>query len=421
MLSFNSVIILFTDSRATVIILNIEMSIKNLLKRSNALNRLNARIKSYQQEKQGKRSIDYYCNDVSQRGLGIPRGIELIGALSERLASREIYPVRKLKGDLHIFLAFGLNNWESVLPLALTPFGKVTTFSWQAKGFFDYREDWQKWKDNLNAQMLNAFKKAYTEQPVDIMVGYLSDFNTKKETLLEIGKNGVIIFNMNWDDKLYFAGNVNGQPRSVKGIVSGVDLNLTNAPDSCIKYFVEGGLAMFWPEAAHPDIHKPYDVPYEFDVSFVGGRYGWRPKFIAELQKMGIKVSTFGNGWENGPLSDGEMVELYSRSRINLGFAAIGHSKRLICLKGRDFEVPMSGGLYLTQDNPELSLVYYVGKEIVTCRDEKDCAEKIRYFLNHPEEAARIKEAGRKRALRDHTWKKRFEDIFKIAGFIKGV
>ncbi|MCK4500348.1 glycosyltransferase, partial [Candidatus Babeliales bacterium] len=174
----------------------------------------------------------------------------------------------------------------------------------------------------------------------------------------------------------------------------------------------------FWPEAAHPDIHKPYDLQFEYDVSFVGGKYGWRPKFIARLQKMGVNITCFGNGWENGPLSDEEMVKLYSRSRINLGFAGVGHSKKLMCLKGRDFEVPMSGGLYLTQDNPELSLVYNVGKEILTYRNEKDCVQKIKWLLDHPDEAANIREAGRIRVLKDHTWEKRFLDIFKITGLL---
>ena len=50
-----------------------------------------------------------------------------------------------------------------------------------------------------------------------------------------------------------------------------VDLNLTNATELYIKYFdfVEGGFAMFLTGAASPEIHKPYDVPFEFDVSFI--------------------------------------------------------------------------------------------------------------------------------------------------------
>lgn len=214
---------------------------------------------------------------------------------------------------------------------------------------------------------------------------------------------------------------VGGRYTSTAAIASVVDLNLTNSPESIIKYRVHGGLGMYWPKGACHDIHKPYRTRFEFDVSFVRGKYGWRPKFVERLQKMDIKVTCFGNGWENGPLSNEEMVRLYSLSRINLGFAAVGHSKKLMCLKGRDFEVPMSGGLYLTQDNPELSLVYEVGKEIVTYQKVRDCAEKIRYLLDHPEEAAKIRKAGRERALKDHTWERRFERIFKMVGLLNPI
>ena len=235
-----------------------------------------------------------------------------------------------------------------------------------------------------------------------------------------MGESGAVIFNFCWDDKLSFRGKKVGDRWSGPATLAPVvDLNLTNAPDSCIKYMVEGGLAMFWPEAAHPDIHKSYDLPFEYDVSFVGGKYGWRPRFISKLQKLGVNITCFGNGWKNGPLSDDEMVKLYSRSRINLGFAGVGYSKKLMCLKGRDFEVPMSRGLYLTQHNPELSLVYDVGKGIVTYKDEKKCVEKIKWLLADPDEADKIRDAGRKRTLKDHTWEKRFEKIFRLAGIME--
>lgn len=79
----------------------------------------------------------------------------------------------------------------------------------------------------------------------------------------------------------------------------------------------------------------------------------------------------------------------------------------------------MSGGRYLTQDNPELSLVYEVGKEILAQENEKDCAEKIKWLLANPEQAAKIREAGRKRALKDYTWEKRFEKVFRLSGIME--
>jgi len=395
------------------------MNIKNFLKKSILLNRLNIWMKGHFQEFKANRELLYYEREAVRKNLKILEGNELAVEIRQRLASRGINPLPKPKGNLHIFLAFAINNWEYILPIALKPFGKVTVFEWKSLGFDQDSKNWLKVRDIMNKEMLNAFKKAHSEQPVDAVVGYLCGYNTSLETLTEIGKAGAVIFNFCWDDKLHFLGpKVGGRYYGPAAIASAVDLNLTNAPNSCIKYLVCGGLSMFWPEAAHPDIHKPYDVPFEFDVSFVGSKYGWRPKFIAKLQRMGIKVTCFGNGWENGPLSDKEMVKLYSRSKINLGFAGIAQSKKLMCLKGRDFEIPMSGGLYLTQDNPELALVYEIGKEIITYKNGKDCVKKIKWLLNNPDEAEIIRKAGRERALKEHTWEKRFEDIFHLAGIM---
>ena len=149
-----------------------------------------------------------------------------------------------------------------------------------------------------------------------------------------------------------------------------------------------------------------------------GGRYGWRPKLIEILRKSGISVTCYGDGWENPSLLEKEMIEIYSKSRINLGFSGVGYSSRLMCLKGRDFEVPMSGGLYLTQNNPELSLVYDVGAEILTYDNAKDCINKIKWVLNNPVIAKKIRENGRVAALERHTWKGRFKDIFQLSNFI---
>ncbi len=396
------------------------MSIKQRLKKIPIFYQANAAVKTRLQERKAADELAYYRCKAFEARMKLPEGNVLVRALRERLFQRGIHPISKQKGELHIFLVYSLNNWEAVLPFSLKPFGRVSEFEWRSLGFDNKSDSWMKQRDSMNKAMLEAFQKANSEKPVDIAIGYLSGYVCDPKILQKMAEFGTVIFNFNWDDKLGFRGKMlGGRWTGPAALAPFVDLNLTNAPESCIKYFVEGGLAMFWPEAAQHDIHKPYDLPFEYNVSFVGGKYGWRPKFISRLQKMGIKVAFFGNGGENGPLSDEKMVELYSRSRINLGFAGVGHSKKLICLKGRDFEVPMSGGLYLTQNNFELSLVYKIGKEIMTYHNEKDCAQKIKWLLANPGEAAKIRRAGRKRALKDHSWEKRFSDIFKLVGLLK--
>jgi hypothetical protein len=345
---------------------------------------------------------------------------ELQDQVRQRLSPRRAGRPAKRRGQMHTMVIYGLQNWEAILPRSLEPFGKVTTFDWRSRGFEDRTEGWVDRRDAMNVAMLDAFRQANREQPIDAVVGYVAGSTTAPETLAAMAAEGAAIFNFCWDDKLFFPGReLGGRLTSPAPLASTIDLNLTNAPSSVIKYARHGGLAMFWPEAAHPAVHRPYETPFEFDVSFVGQRYGNRPRFVRRLQEAGINVQTFGRGWANGPLSDEEMVRLYSRSRINLGFGQIGFAPNLMCLKGRDFEVPMSGGLYLTQHNPELALVYDLDREIRTWRNVHECIHQIRTLLADPDRAAQIRSAGRARALRDHTYDARYTEIFTLAGLLE--
>ncbi len=160
-------------------------------------------------------------------------------------------------------------------------------------------------------------------------------------------------------------------------------------------------------------------MPFEYPVSFVGARYGWRPTLVTELQRRGVEVTCFGRGWPNDSIANDRMVDIYAKSRINLGCGGIGYSRKLLCLKGRDFEVPMSGALYLTQDNPELSLVFDVGREILTYRDVEDCARIIHEILNDEHRAAQIRKAARARCLVDHTYEKRWRAVLNVLGALQ--
>lgn len=382
--------------------------------------KVNSIVKANLQEGKAGRQLRAYQAEAVKKGLECLEEKKLKQSLQKRLAQRRSVHRLKSKGDLHIFLAYYVSSWESVLPRSLEPFGKVTVFNWREHGFDDRQPDWLSQRNQMNAAMLEIFHQANRTEPVDVVIGYLSGYNTSPKTLQKMAQAGAVIFNFCWDDKLSFSGKkLGGRYTGPAGIAHAVDLNLTNSPDSLIKYAVNGGLAMFWPEAAHPDVHRPYNTPFEFDVSFAGACYGQRPSFIKKLAKHNIKVECFGHGWPNGPLPSEEMIKLYSRSRINLGFAGIGYSRKLMCLKGRDFEVPMSGGLYLSQNNPELLLVFNVGNEILTYRNEEDCVRIIHELLADPDRAEAIRKAGRKRCLSDHSYHARWLQVFRIAGLLQ--
>jgi spore maturation protein CgeB len=126
-------------------------------------------------------------------------------------------------------------------------------------------------------------------------------------------------------------------------------------------------------------------------------------------------------------VSDPDYVRLYSSSRISLGFLLVGDSHRTLTplrqVRLREFEGPMSGAFYLTGWMEEMALHYEVGKEIVCYRSPEELKDLARWYLAHEDERERIGRAGHARALRDHTWHRRYRWLFdelKRRGVVRG-
>jgi spore maturation protein CgeB len=82
----------------------------------------------------------------------------------------------------------------------------------------------------------------------------------------------------------------------------------------------------------------------------------------------------------------------------------------------RDFEAPMCRTCYLTGHNDEITDFYAIGGEVDTYRDKLELVDKMRFYFANPYAAERLREAGYRRALRDHTWRRRFEELFQNIG-----
>lgn len=80
----------------------------------------------------------------------------------------------------------------------------------------------------------------------------------------------------------------------------------------------------------------------------------------------------------------------------------------------RLFETTGTGSCLLTDWRPNLKDLFILDKEVVTYQSHEECLEKAKWLLNHPEEAARIADAGQRRSLKDHTFDKRAERLIQI-------
>jgi hypothetical protein len=363
-----------------------------------------------------RRELDYYHAAFESRQLAVPDEM----AIREAIRSKYPHIKARPKGDLNILAIYHHYNWENEsLKPSLERFGSVRHYDWGDR-FNHQKKDWyNSVRSRMNQDLLGQTKKWIKENTINVIFAYLSGETVTPATVKEISALGIPTVNMSLNDKEGFVNKVKkDQAIGSRDICRYFDLCWTSTEEALEKYCVEGALPVYLPEGANPEVHKPYDEEKTVDVSFVGQCYGHRPKTIKKLEDEGINVEAYGYGWSNGPLSTEEMVRMYSRSKINLGFGGVGGSKDLYCLKGRDFEIPMSGGLYLTEYHPELERFYNLGEEIVTYNGFGDLVAKIRYLLSNPEEAEKIREAGFRRAQRDHTWEMRFEKIFKLIGLI---
>lgn len=331
------------------------------------------------------------------------------------------------------------------------------------------KKAWEKKDKKLLAifseDLLSTFKKEHKSAPFDLFFSYLTDGSIDPNVIEEIKRIGVPTVN--------FSCNNTHQFHRVSTISPYFDLNLHAEKDAKDKFLHIGAKPFWWPMASNPRYFKPHKITPSFEASFVGANYALRAEYISHLLCNKIDVHAFGPRWYcpnnfiwnsakrcllltksfatlnpesqltnssklaqfdhtrmlnsvypknlHAPVSDDFMIELYSSSIISLGFLEVHHNNNpsgqvLRHLHLREFEAPMCGALYLTGYLNELEEMFVLDKEILVYRNRYELLDKIRWYSNHHSEAERIRKAGLERALRDHTYHRRYRDLFKKLG-----
>lgn len=307
-------------------------------------------------------------------------------------------------------------------------------------------------RPHLSEELLRQVKTAHREKPIDLFFSYFYSSYVEPEVIQEIRRMGIVT--VNW----YCNGSY--QFHLVEEIAPAYDWCLVPEKFRLADYRRIGAKPIYCQEAANPNIYKPYDLPREYDVTFVGQRYGNRPRMLRVLVDAGIDTRVWGPLWQNPPvpppqpfmrqlkdtvnrligrlpplepevslppeicgpaLSDEDLIKMYSRSKISLGFTSVAEKARrgerqIKQVRLRDFEATMSGAFYMVEYFDELTEFFEPDKEIVCFNDERELVDKARYYLKHDAERERIRQAGFNRVRSEHTWHKRFEMAFREMG-----
>lgn len=339
-----------------------------------------------------------------------PRGSdELRRALRARAGQR-----RMLRGRPRV-IAFGARQWES---LGLWPaFERLSDFT-----LVDYAEVLAAIPEKRAGTVQRRQIIEYCKQRIgsagerfDLAFLYIDTEYLEPDLFRHLRGLGTWTVLMGLDDKRrLWLQEERGMPVGQETVAADVDLLWSTFRAGCAYVESRGGRAWYAPEAADPGYHRPMGVPRTRDIVFVGQRNFGRWMIVEGLRRCGFRVEAFGQGWGNGFISSQRTVELFSEAKVVLGVGDAGGIAGAQHLKGRDFEVPMCGAVYLTTYNPELADWFDIGREILCYSSLPNLVEVLTWILPNESAQDEIRASALARARRDHTWEVRLRQMFSL-------
>jgi spore maturation protein CgeB len=216
---------------------------------------------------------------------------------------------------------------------------------------------------------------------------------------------------------------------------------ITTSDVNGVRRFGEAGIhnVIYSPFGCNTQIYRKLDLSKIYDVSFVGQYHPYRAWCFRQLQKAGLRVHAWGQGWPAGRIDFEPMIAVFNQSKINLNMSncvswdlrylasswrALKDTLRSTCrrdpktsemVKARHFEINACGGFQLSYYAEGLERAYRIGEEIAIYATPGEMAEKIQYYLKHEDEREAIAQRGHERALAEHRLEDRYRHLFAEA------
>ena len=176
------------------------------------------------------------------------------------------------------------------------------------------------------------------------------------------------------------------------------------------------------PPGCDPSVHRPMRARDQFraNVVFVGAATPRREQLLGELTGFGLAI--WGAGWRRTPLKDycrGESLELDDYVRAYAGASVAVNVHREGSSNGgtatgcnqRHFELAAIGVPQVVDNRVDLPLAFDTGRELLTFDTGAELRQLVQELLNDPTTADRLAQAGRRRALAEHTYMHRLGAI----------
>ncbi len=191
--------------------------------------------------------------------------------------------------------------------------------------------------------------------------------------------------------------------------------------------------AHWLPVACDPSQHKPVELSaeeeklYGNDVVFVGSYYPNRSELFENL--LDFEFAIWGPGWEKlnvksrlrecvkgAQTKPTEWSKIYSASKIVLAAHYQDPEKRFPVYQAspRIFEVMACRAFVISDNQRDVFSLFKSGEHLIGFDHPDDLVEKIRYYLEHPEERKEIARRGRQEVLNNHTYVHRIQKLLSI-------
>lgn len=314
-------------------------------------------------------------------------------------------------------------------------------------------EELARWRTDQWERAVPAIRREHATKRIDFLLAYLFPQQVEPAAIQQIRSLGVPCVN-------FFCDNVR-EFTHVPETFRVFDLHWTPEAEARAMYQRAGHRSVYAPMPMWvPPEQRNVPEKETDDITFIGSHDVLREELLAEAVGRGLTLRLHGAGWSSPssphtqsppvsgklqnqlaflrrygiggfvhklsykahrcpdrawlakalqpPISDAEYSRVTRESAVTLGinrYPSFRHSfnRPHAYSRLRDLEAPMLGACYLTEAAPGLSDLYEFGKEIEIYRNAEELVDKARALRADPARRRRLREAGQRRALAEHT------------------